>query len=428
MTKFQAIVLAFFVLCIVVGVAVFATFKGSGGSENQYPSITIWGTFPQEAFDSYVGKVNLSLSSQLSVVYVQKNRSTFSQEFIAALARGQGPDAILIPADMLLPHLDKITPIPYSALPQRDYMNTYIQEGEIYLSPNGVYGLPFVVDPMVMYWNRDVFSSKGIPSFPKTWDEFSGLIKKINEQDQNGNIRKTAIALGDFTNIVNAREILASIILQTGNNITVGTGNSYESALKHEPSPQAAIQFFAQFVDPNNKNYSWNRSMTDSKTAFLAGNLATYFGFASEVNDIKNKNPNLNFDVAPLPQIKTGGLKSLYGKMYGFSIVRTSSKQNAVYQILSILNAPSNLAGLTSIVYLPTVRRDLITAGSTDPYISVFNEQALVAKTWFDADPTVSYNIFGGMINSITSGAKSLGDAIRDASDQYDVALKQAVQ
>ncbi len=51
--------------------------------------------------------------------------------------------------------------------------------------------------------------------------------------------------------------------------------------------------------------------MSDSKNMFLAGDLALYFGFASELDDLKNKNPNLNFDVTLFPQTGDLNLKNI---------------------------------------------------------------------------------------------------------------------
>jgi ABC-type glycerol-3-phosphate transport system substrate-binding protein len=70
-----------------------------------------------------------------------------------------------------------------------------------------------------------------------------------------------------------------------------------------------------------------------SKSLFLSGSLATYFGFASEYYDLKNKNPNLDFDVAPLPQAKGERRAATYGKMYGFSIVHTTPNPAVTYNV-----------------------------------------------------------------------------------------------
>jgi len=391
--------------------------------------VTVWGTFPSSVFDQYVANINNNSPTPLSVTYKQFDTASFSSQFIAALARGNGPDAILIPADMLLPHEDKVALIPYTAFSQRDFMNTYISEAQIYTTSSGILALPFTVDPLIMYWNRDMFNTAGVATYPRYWDEFTALNQKITVKDQNGNIRKSAIALGDFTNVDNAREVLASLIFQLGNPITAYNAQGVlQSTIRStaQVDPKPAFDFFTQFVDPTNANYSWNRSMSDSETEFLSGNLATYFGFASSLNDIRTKNPNLNFDAAPLPQVRTGGMKAEYAKMYGFSIVRSTPNANGVYQVLSILTEPNYLAALSNTMYLPPVLTSLLAQGSTDPYISVFDAASLVGKTWLDPDPIKSNQILGNVVESITTGQASAYQAIEDGGLLYDQSISQA--
>jgi len=429
-SKFQLSILVIFGLFLVGGVAAFALYRGDQ-VDTALPPVTIWGTFPQSTFDLYVAQINNALVQPLSITYVEKRASNFSSDFIAALARGTGPDGILVPVDMLLPHYDKIALIPFAALPQRTFMDTYIDEAGIYLNSAGILGLPFTVDPLVMYWNKDTFNSAGIATYPRYWDDFSTLNKKLTLRDQNGNVKRSAIALGEFSNINHAREILGTLFMQIGNPITTTDDEGLAiSTIKvsANPNPQVALDFFTKFVDPNNPDYSWNRGMPEAKSAFLSGSLATYIGFASEIADIRAKNQNLNFDVASLPQVRSGGVKSAYARMNGFSIVRSSSVPNAVYQVISVLTNPNNLANLSKTMYLPTVRRDIIAAGSTDPYITIFNEAALISSTWLDADPTASTALFGRMIQSVTSGAKLPTQAIQDAGEEYDAILKEALR
>lgn len=427
-SKFQLIVYALFIISLVGGVVAFSMYRG-GNVGMSIPQLTIWGTFPAEVFDTHVNRINSVSAETLRIDYVEKTVGNFSRDFIAALARGQGPDAVLLPVDMLFPHYDKIIPIPYDAFSRRAFTDTYIDQAQVYLTQDGILGIPFTVDPLVMYWNRDIFNSAGIATYPRTWDEFSSVGDRINIKDQNGNVRRSAMAMGDFANVGNAREILASLIMQAGNPITaVDASGVAVSTIKTTASvsPLSAIEYFIKFINPSHPDYSWNRSMPQSKTAFLSGTLATYFGFASEIADVRAKNPNLNFDVAPFPQLRSGGIKAVYGKMYGFSIVRSSQVPNAAYQAISILTAPQYLQTLSQVMYLPTVRRDAIAAGAADPYISTFNQAALVSKSWLDVDPSVSRDIFARMIQAITSGAKQPSQAIRDAGEEYDVALTNA--
>ncbi len=427
-SKFQIIILIVFTIFIITGVALFATYKGSQG-KNQLPPMIFWGTFPKDKFDQYVMQVNNTLPQQLQITYVEHNQAEFLNNFVAALARGSGPDAILVSADMILPTQDKLTPIPYSVFPRRTFLDQFIDEAGVYLGPDGIVGIPFSVNPMVMYWNRDTFNAAGIAVPPKYWDEFKELNKKLTVKDDNGTVTKSAVAMGDFGNVTNARELLGSLILQSGNPITaVDDYGAVSSKLKQSgaQSPVPAVTFFTQFVNPGSENYSWNRSWPDSKTAFVSGKLATYFGLAGELFALRNKNLNLNFDVSTLPQFRTGGVTAAYGKLYGFSIVRQSRIANAAFQAIATLTMPKYLVNISNLTYLPSVARDIIAAGTTDPYVAMFNVGALISRTWRDADPAQSSKIFGGMIQAITSGQKSIYQALNDASDRYDVVLRQA--
>lgn len=427
-SKFQLIVLGTFVVFIIAGVAFFASFRGGGASAN-LPAITIWGTYPKSVFDGYVEKINQGLSQQISVTYVQEDQASFSHDFTSALAVGRGPDAILIPADMLLPEENKLALVPYSSLPQRTFMDAFIQEAGIYLSKNGILALPFSVDPLVTYWNRDMFNAAGLAQPPAYWDQFAALNKALTVSSQNGTISRSAVALGDFTNVDHAREIFGAMLMQSGDPVTTADSNgSVVSAIGPSTanSVTPALEFFAGFVDPSGKYYSWNGSWPDSKTAFLSGNLAVYFGPSSELSDIRSKNPNLNFDVAPFPEPRSGGKTADYGLMYGLSLVKSSQNLNAAYQTAAILTSPSSLALLSKMTYTPPVYRSLIAAGTNDPYMAIFDRAALVSQTWLDADPVKSSALFGSMVDSVVSGRQDAYQAVQDGGASYDVILRNA--
>jgi ABC-type glycerol-3-phosphate transport system substrate-binding protein len=236
--------------------------------------------------------------------------------------------------------------------------------------------------------------------------------------------------MGDFSNVANPRELLASLFLQLGNPITKvnPTTQVLQTTLSiADPvNPIPALQFFSQFVDPTNVNYSWNRSMPDSKKAFLSGVSATYFGFASELASIRARNPNLNFDVGSLPQARSGGAKAAYAKMLGFSLVKSSPNTSAAYQVISNLTAPAEMKKLAGMLYAASPRRDVIAQGTADQYISIFNQSALIGRTWLDMDPLQSEQIFSDMVSSFTSGQKTAYQAIEDSKDRYDIILRTA--
>ncbi len=426
MSKFQIILISIFVVCIIGGIVAFATYKGNT-TENELPAITVWGTFPAAIFDKYVIDLNTTREKALNISYVQIRAENFDKTFIETLARGQGPDAILIPQDLIYKHEDKIIPIPYTVISERDFRDTFIRQSELYLTGNGALALPFVVDPLVMYWNRDSFTNAGIAKPPIFWDEFDNLNTKLTQKDINSNVRKSAIALGEFNNISHAREIFGTLLMQAGNPITYrNTENFISSALKNGNyqglnSSLAALDFFIQFSNPKSVNYSWNRSLSNSRSSFLSGNLATYFGFASEISDLRAKNPNIDFDVAPLPQARNGKNRATYGGMYGFSVVRSSANPSNTFSVVNSLLSSSALSNMIKLSYLPPVRLDMISTGSTDPYLSIFYDSALISKGWLDVSPAESNAILQKMIEAVTSGRKGATNAVEEASDELDI-------
>lgn len=429
MSKFQIIVLTAFIICIIAGVVAFASFKGNNSS-TELPAITVWGTFPSSLFEQYVSKINLNRAQVLKITYSQISETSFDRTFIEALARGQGPDAILIPQDLLHKHEDKVVPIPYTVLSQRDFQNTFIKQAELYLTTNGSLALPFIVDPLVMYWNRDTFTNAGVALPPIYWDEFTGLNTKMTQKDVNSNVRKSAIAMGEFNNISHAREILGTLFLQSGNPVTYrDSSNNLTSALGNRAyvgltTSIPALDFFTQFSNPSSPNYSWNRSLPNSKSSFLSGNLATYFGFASEIKDLRDKNPNIDFDAAPLPQARSGKIRATYGAMYGFSIVRSTANANSAFGVLTQLVSPAALTELVTLSYLPPVRRDMLSQGSKDTYLAIFYDSALISKGWLDTNKAQSDAIFKKITESVSSGKKTTSDALQNGSDEFDISLK----
>lgn len=412
---------AIFAAFIVIGIITFSLFRGGSGSSLE--QITLWGTIPESVFSSYTRAVNLKkdTSAKVSVKYIVKDGESFDREFIEALASGSGPDAILLSQDQILRYKDKIYPIPYGSISERAFKDTFIEEGELYLSSDGILALPFAVDPLVMYWNRDIFTDALLSQPPVYWDELFSLVDKITEVDSHLDIQRSAISFGEFRNVLNAKEILSLLILQAGNPIVKFDKGRPVSTLKDQlgfsiPPSEAAVRFYTEFSNPSKKAYSWNRSLPQTLSYFLAGDLALYFGFASEFNDIRMKNPNLNFDVAVAPQRREAKTKTTFGKMQGLALVKSSRKLSSAFSTISALTSKDNVAVWTRVSGLPPVRKDLLQLGSSDPEGSIFYNSAIISKAWLDPNREETQTIFQNMVESVTSGRLMLSESINKAS------------
>lgn len=421
MTPFQLVLTGVFAAFILIGVAFFALFRG-GGTSGPVANVTVWGFVDRAVFTQVLESTGINDDPSLNVTeYIQVSRESFDQEFIEALARGDAPDVVMMPHTSLARHADKIFPIPYDSYPERTFVSTFVEGGEIFLGSEGVLAVPFSLDPLVMYWNRTLFNNAGIAQPPEYWDQFFTLTQDLVETDASFNIDQSAIAFGEYRNVTNAKEIVSTLIMQSGSPIVQSNNGTVRSTLAdsfNQPvrPADAAINFYTEFSNPVKSFYSWNRSLPDSQQFFTSGDLAVYFGFASEAVRINERNPNLNFDVAVLPQSRGGEETMTFANMTGLAIPQVAQNKAGSVRFINAITSDVAIDSLSEVTGLPPVRRDLITNTPSDPVRAVFYDSALWARAWLDPDPVQTDTIFQTMIENITSGRESVSGSVQQAS------------
>lgn len=424
---FQIVFISLFVFFTVVGVILFASYKAKNEGVSTSP-INLWGTIDKGLFDGFISKLNSNFDKGLNINYKQISEESFDQVVVEAIADGVGPDVILIPQDKVLRYINKIYPIPYENYPQRNFKDTFVQGTEIFLGSQGVLGLPFTMDPLVMYWNRDIFTTNQIALAPTTWADFPVLAGKLSKSDNNANVTKSTVALGEYRNINNAKEIISALIMQTGNPITsyskegdlVSTLAFSNAGDPKKSSVESALRFYTDYSNPKKTVYSWNRALPTSKTFFLRGDLAVYFGFGSEYSDIRIKNPNLNFDIAQFPQIVDTNLKLTFGKSQAFMLLKGSKNISSAYSIISYLTGNQAMNVWLSLSDFSPTRRDIISRGTSDSIDTILYNSSLIAKSWIDPDKDRTTSIFQNMIENITTGRLTLSESVGKANDEID--------
>jgi ABC-type glycerol-3-phosphate transport system substrate-binding protein len=234
--------------------------------------------------------------------------------------------------------------------------------------------------------------------------------------------------------VKSAKEIIWALIMQAGNDVITrgdsSSRNEFDAILKergnYSVSPaESALNFFTQFSNPNKTIYSWNRSVANSDDYFVAGNSAFYLGFASELSSITQKNPNLNFDVAEVPQPKDAEKKATYGKMHFIGVTRNARNPRDAYQTALVLTSGEIQNKLTKITGLPPVRRDLLgNASSESTYDVIFRKSALYSYGVLEPSEEIANDVVKGMVESIVSGRNSVSEAILKANEQLNSELK----
>jgi multiple sugar transport system substrate-binding protein len=433
-SPFQIIFIGVFIFAAIVGVIIFASYTNS--SNNSAVKATVWGTETEDDFKNLMAAVDPQKKA-MDLVYVQKNVDTFESEFVNALAEGNGPDIVLIDDSKLFSWKAKLQPLSFKTLPQRTFTDTFVDSANIFMTTEGVYALPLNVDPLVMYWNKTMFSDAGIVLPPKTWQELTSEIPKLTERTDRSEIIRSAVALGESSNIDHSKEILINLMLQGGNNLIQYDANTNRYVSIADTLSSAGINvfegvtnFYTSFSNPNNERYSWNKSIVRSRDAFVAGNLAMYFGYASEYPILQRKNPNLNFDVAIMPQDadRVSGIQATsYAKINALALVKQSRNQAAAASMMVQLISSNTQKELTKITNLPSARRDLLSVSDgTNAYTDIFAKATIQSKTWYDPNPTATDSIFRDLIDNITTGRVSSGEARNTLNQKLETLIAGA--
>lgn len=434
---FQIIVVAACIVLTIVGVFVFS-FGGAkpNDSKNYGPEVVIWGTEDEETMNDLIHAANADAIT-INARYVQKEVATFNQDFLEALASGKGPDIILASAEDILTYQNKLILIPFGALSERDFKDSFIQEGELFITKNGYSAVPFSVDPLVMYWNRDIFTAHDKTTPPSKWGQVVSLVPELRDISEDLTVFEAVVSLGDYRNINNAKAILSALMLQSGTTITklgfvendqvLFLDSTLGTAARDDimVPATAALGFYTQFADPLSRQYTWNRSLSNSLDMFTSDDLAMYIGFGSEAKLISSKNPNLNFDMALLPQSDSSVVPMTYGTMKGLAILASSKNQGGAFLAIQALTGANFLKAYAGVSGLPPVRRDLLVDVPGDAYSGVLYRSALYSRGFLDPNPSKTNTIFQTMVESVLSSRSTASEAVSAGENQFRLLIDE---
>lgn len=431
MRPFELVLVTIFGLLALVALAMISTYKPTPDPTTQTlgNAVIIWGTVPAFAFETVLKPLKEEFKAYSVVSYFEIDARSFDSQLLNALAENRGPDIIFLPHEKLIQTRSKIQPISYESFPIRDFQNLYIDGAEIFALQDGVYAYPVAIDPLVMYYNRDLLATKNIINPPTTWEAVvNDIIPAMVQRDYNRNIIRSPLAFGEYRNINNSFAILSMLLLQGGSALVSERNGSYQLLLNNTAAGtglpfENALTFYTNFASPSNPLYSWNRALTLDRDEFLGERLVLYFGKGSEARSLASQNPNLNFDVAEVPQGATANIRRTYASFYGLALLKSSPNKNGAFTVLQALGTAGRSQTLAEALNMAPAHRSTLTAGSNDQYGRVAYQSAIVARGWLSPSPTRTNEIFGQMVEDVLSNrlrpSQSASDAVSRLSEVY---------
>ena len=432
MNKVQIIIISFSVIIVIVALLTFA-FKDPPPDvqiSTQSGQLVIWGIDPITAFEpvfkTYEGE------NRVRIVYVEKDARAFDKEILEALASQQPPDLVMVPDSWIRNNKDKIAP-PKPSIINVDLAKQSVVElaasllieekivaGELQKT---IWGLPLWLDPLVLFWNKDMFeqtSPEPIAKPPEDWDVFLQDSKKMTLLGDGKQVVRAGAALGRAQNIPLYKEILSLLLLQLGADIE---GSMYTGASKEKTdSALSAIRFYTDFGNPNTAPggaYSWNARMPAPRALFAEGKLGMMIDLYSFARELKIKNPHLVFDIAPAPQVRERKRVN-YAHIRAITVPRTSKNQDAAWVLAKWLASTAQVEKILKAQSAAPAIRELLEGDKTT---GLLKTASLTARRPLETYPDTNSRILKDLIESVADG-KAPTEALFEASDAYNIFLK----
>ncbi len=399
---FKRILMILLFLLLIAGVAVGIKYVLGMVNAGKEVTITYWGLWEDSPTLQSVIADFQTANPKIKVQYVKQSPQQYRERLQAAIERGDGPDVYEFHNTWVPMLKSELSPAPVTIMTTTEFGSTFYPVASSDLvGGQAIYGVPFMFDGLGLYYNEDLLTTAGVTP-PTTWPELLEDVPRLTVKTDT-QIQQSAIALGTTGNVENFSDIVGLMMMQNGANLANPTGKEAEDTL----------MFYWKFANPSDPVYTWNDTMDNSIYAFASGKVAMILAPSWRVFDIKQINPNLNFKIAPVPQLPGS---SVNWASYWVGGVSTKSKyQTQGWTFLKYMTGHDVTIKLygeeakTRLFGEPYARVDLAGTVTSDPYVGAYIQEAPTAKSFPLASRTFDNGINDKLIQYLTDAVNAVG-------------------
>lgn len=277
---------------LIVAFVLLGIFAGTNKSNNKV-TLSYWGLFEDPQVISGAIADFEKQNPNITVNYEKEDINNYRERLTTRISQGTGPDIFRFHNTWYPMLSDVLLPLPNDVISVSSFNKSFYPVAKKDLIKNGaIYGIPLEIDTLALFTNSDIFKSASMTP-PTNWDDFINAARGLTIKDQNGKIKTAGAAIGTFDNVTHAPDILSLLFVQDGVNLN--------DLVSSKPKVVDALNFYTAFGLPSGN--VWDSTLDSSILAFSKGNLAMYFGYYNDYFTIKSQNPNLKFDINPVPQL-----------------------------------------------------------------------------------------------------------------------------
>ena len=421
-------IIPFLGVVVIVALIAFAaktilTKKGSQVQEKNSKkeiTLTYWGLWEPQTIVNPILTEYKKIHPEVTINYEFQSPKDYRERLQSQLSAGTGPDMFRIHNTWIPMFLNQnqLAPVPEGLIDWSDYYPVIAQS----LQVNGkYYAVPLMFDSLALYYNKELFASAG-QTPPQNWKDLIETAKKLTVF--NGNAIQTAgIALGTTNNVDNWSDIFGLLMLQGRGDLTNPIGEKTEQALK----------FYTRFY---NVERVWDTTLPPSTYAFATGKTAMLIAPSWRAFEIKEINPELEFDIIPVPQLSESQDQWVaWASFWVEAVSETSPNKQAAWDFLQFLSKPETLEKLyayqsqTRLFGEAYPRKSMADKLIDEPIVGAFITRAPYAQTWYLCSRTHDNGINDRMIKYFEDAvnAASAGRITPETLNQAAAGVKQVL-
>lgn len=428
-------------------------------------ALTMWTTSSNPGAYTAILKDFKAIRPYITVTVEQIPDENYANVLKDAWARGKGPDIFEMPASWVgefagdfiapMPKTTKVftyttrkilfrsdvqinqTNVASLTIPQIGSMFADVVAEDV-IKDGKIYGLPFSLDTLVLYYNKDLLRGANIAQPPTTWSQLIAMAPRLTVADEDGKILQSAIAIGRGSNVNHSPDIISLLFMQDGVTLNTADGRVLldESISDGTNLGVNAVTFYTSFANPSKAVYSWNAAQPNSLQAFMRGKTAMYVGYNSDRNTI-DANSSVNYGVAPMLHLDENGKDAVYTPAGNpiqinfatyrvFSVFQRSKHPQEAWNFIQFIAKQRSEVSK----YLLQTRgvgalREILTAQVANPDMSVFAEQAVSARSWYHGrDAGATSRALVTMLDNIADGKTSVADGLAQARGQIELTTR----
>lgn len=392
----------------------------SGKTPAKKITLTYWGLWEEkEVFEPLIKEYSTQYPHVI-INYQKKSVQDYRDKLIVRSKNGEGPDIFRYHNTWLPEIKEVVAPLPQKIMSNNEFEAIFypIHQKDLKMGAY-YYGLPLMIDGLILVYNDALFKKAGISVPPTTWEDVLDYANKLSVKDKStGQLFTSGIALGTANNIEHFSDIFGLMLLQNG--------GSLDELDKLEAVK--VLEVYRKFAEPPT-DY-WSSSMPNSITAFMQEKVAMIIVPSWEILTIKSANPEISLKVTTIPTLPLGKPMSI-ASYWVEGVSRFSKNQLEAWKFLKFLTEKESLAKLYEIQSKlrlfgePYPRSDMSSLLIQNEYIGPVIKQA--NSDAFVSIPTIGRTFDNGLNDEIN---KYLENAINSTMQgvSYEEALKTAKQ